>query len=123
MHEIKNFNLLLAELEDGQFNADVSDKMQEVVKALTTSVLESGTKRAKGFLAITLDFTLDSGNMLISGSMASKLPSKPRGRSLFWTTKDNGLSRENPKQPALPFETITGGKKECASLSKTAEEA
>ena len=33
-NEIKDFSRVLAELEDGQFNADCSQKLQESLKAL-----------------------------------------------------------------------------------------
>lgn len=121
MSKINNFSQLVNDLEGGQFNADASEMLQSAIEALTNSVLESGAKKAKAEMALKFEIVLDSGNVFILGSMASKLPVKPRGSSVFWTTKDNLLSKDNPHQPRLPFETINGGKKEVVNFNEAKE--
>jgi len=108
INEIKDFSRVLYELENGQFNADCSQKLEEAIKALQERCDSDGMRQAKASINITLSLVLDSGNVTVTANVTSKTPEKPRGRTIFWTTSNNGLCRENPKQPSLPFDVITG---------------
>lgn len=104
--EIKDFSRVLWELEDGQFNTDCSNKLEEAIKAMRERCDEDGMRMAKATISVNLSLTLSSGNLVVQANVTSKNPEKPRGNTVFWTTKNNALSRENPKQPRLPFEVV-----------------
>lgn len=114
--EISNFNQFVRELEDGQFDVDASEQLQKAVEALNNAVLQDGVRKAKATISCSFELLIDSGNISITGSVTSKLPVKPRGRSIFWSTAKNFLSRENPRQPSLPFSVTNGGRAEIVNL-------
>ena len=121
-NEIKDFSRVLAELEDGQFNADCSQKLQESLKALQERCDLDGVRSAKAQIAVALTIGLDSGNISIEAAVQSKNPAKLRGRTIFWLTKDGkGVCRENPNQPRLPFEVIAGNR-EVVNYNENTEE-
>lgn len=108
-NDIKDFSRILAELEDGQFNVDCSAKLEEALKAINERCIVDGCKAAQATISVGLKITLNSGNIEITADVSSKMPAKPRGRSIFWLSPDGkGVCRENPKQPRLPFDIIKG---------------
>ena len=108
-NDIKDFSRIIAELEDGQFNADCSAKLQESLKALQERCNIDGLRSAKAQIAVAITLVLDSGNIMMTADVQSKNPPKPRNRTIFWLSDDGkGVCRENPKQPRLPFDVIAG---------------
>ncbi len=108
-NDIKDFSRIIAELEDGQFNADCSAKLQESLKALQERCDIDGLRSAKAQIAVAITLVLDSGNIMMTADVQSKNPPKPRNRTIFWLSDDGkGVCRENPKQPRLPFDVIAG---------------
>lgn len=108
-NDIKDFSRVVAELEDGSFNADCSAKLQESLKALQERCDIDGMRTAKAQITVGITLVLDSGNIMMTADVQSKNPPKPRNRTIFWLSEDGkGVCRENPKQPRLPFECIAG---------------
>ena len=56
----------------------------------------------------------------ISDKISIQEPDLPRRSSLFYTTEEGTLSRQNPNQAELPLESVEGGKSEdkITSISK-----
>jgi len=110
-NDIKDFSRVIAELEDGQFNADCSAKLQESLKELQERCDIDGMRAAKAQIAVVITLVLDSGNITMTADVQSKNPPKPRNRTIFWLSEDGkGVCRENPKQPRLPFDVIAGNR-------------
>lgn len=100
---VRNFSTLFAALEDGRFNREVTDALRDLTAALN----DAPGGAAKGSLTFTLNFKLDGGVMEVAGDYKVKAPKLARGRSVFWVTPDNNLTRRNPNQPDLPFREVT----------------
>lgn len=102
----RNFAQVLAAIEDGHFHGDLSDKLRDVVGDLENAAMQRGGKAA-GTLTLTLKLSLEGGIMEISGDISTKVPKPKRGRSIFYVTPENNLSRRDPKQPDLPLRDVS----------------
>lgn len=102
----RSFAQFLASLEDGRLHGDLSDGMRELVEKLHDAAINAGGI-AKGKLAVTLDFVLKGGVVEVTAEYSLKAPKLARGRSIFWATPENNLTRRNPHQPDLPFRDVS----------------
>lgn len=108
-NEIKDFSRIIAQLENGQFNADCSQALESSLSAVQERCEIDGCKSATATISVTLKISYVSGNIEINADMTNKTPAKPRGRSIFWLSEDGkGICLDNPKQPRLPFDVISG---------------
>jgi hypothetical protein len=103
--QVRSFGTFIAEVEDGELHADLSRALQSLIAELHES-RAVGQARATGKLSVTFDFVLADGVVEVRADIASKTPKRPRGRSIFWATPENNLSRRNPRQPDLPFRDV-----------------
>lgn len=93
-------------LNDGDFAGDASTELKDLVASLSNCAMENGGK-AKGRLTLTFDFALDKGSLDVTADLAVKTPKLARGRSVFWATPDNFLTRRNPRQVEMELRTVT----------------
>jgi len=100
--KVSTLSSLLGSLQQGELDADASNQLREIVAALHGA---HGKPKAK--MTITLDFELDSGVINISGDYAVKLPRRARGRTIFWATPENNLSRQDPRQAEMAFRDVS----------------
>ncbi len=91
------FDQVVAHLEDGDLNADLSVALHEIVETLSTYVLNNGGK-PKAKLTLTLDIKLEGGTFEIKPSITKVVPVVPRGTAYLWSTAENLLTPVNPKQ-------------------------
>jgi hypothetical protein len=103
--QVRSFGTFVAEIEDGELHADLSRALQSLIAELHES-RAVGQSRATGKLSVTFDFVLADGVVEVRADIASKTPKRPRGRSIFWVTPENNLTRRNPRQPDLPFRDV-----------------
>lgn len=101
---IRNFCEALTAMEDGQLVEDLAEKLNELIAEMNNAAIDNGGKQ-KGSLTLKLDFTLDGGLIETNANVKSTLPTIKRQRSVFWSTPDNYLSRNNPKQRDI-FEDV-----------------
>lgn len=111
----RTFSILLTELEDGQIHDELSKAVQDIVAELETVSAGQGGKPT-ATLTVKLEFTRDSGVIEIKADYAVKNPKLKRIKSLFWPTKENHLTRDNPKQQKLPFRDVTESERETRSV-------
>lgn len=97
---------LLDSMEDGQFRVTLDESLEDLIRGLRKHQQNAGGK-AKGRITITLDHVFDGKHVIVVGEASTKLPKPIRGMSLYYATKDNGLSREDPKQMSLPLTDAT----------------
>ena len=67
----------------------------------------SRTGKAKGSLSLEIAFELRDGVIEVVADFKAKAPKLARGRSIFWATPDNNLTKRNPRQPDLPFRDVS----------------
>lgn len=91
---------VLRMLEDGQFNADVSEVMRELGKALEAHA-HNNKGVAKGKLSIELDFTLANGIFVITPSHKVKKPEAKRIGTALFLGENGSLGRNPPGQGAI----------------------
>jgi len=103
--QVRSFGTFIAEVEDGELHADLSRALQNLIGELHEG-RAVGQARATGTLTIKFDFVLADGVVEVRADIASKTPKRPRGRSIFWATPENNLTRRNPRQPDLPFRDV-----------------
>lgn len=104
----RGFAVLIQQLAEGAFHAEVSEEMQAVCKKLSELAYAYGSKQ-KGTLTLTLSLSADdNGTMTVDADVKTKTPKPRRERSLFFLTKGNNLVRENPRQRKLPLREVPG---------------
>lgn len=103
--QLRSFTALLGAVEDGQFHADLTDALREIVAELQDSFRDQGGK-PKARLDLSFDFRLDGGVIEVNCDLKVKKPRAQRSKSVFWSTPDNLLTRRNPKQQELPLRHV-----------------
>lgn len=109
-HDARTPGQLLAEIDDGEFHNELTEKLRDLVAALA---MESGNRgAAKGSLAITLSFSAEGRAIEVRGDLKVTAPKPKRGKSLFFVTPDNHLTRRDPMQRDLPFRDVSAAERE-----------
>lgn len=102
----RSFAQFLSQVEDGRLHGDLSDGIRELIDKLHEAAVNGGGM-AKGKLSVSFDFLLKGGVVEVTADFALKAPKLARGRSIFWATPENNLTRRNPAQPDLPFRDVS----------------
>lgn len=99
------FATLVGDLEDGALHDELSRAVPEIVAQLHDILVQQGGK-PKAKLTLTLGFVLDSGVIEVKGEVKVALPELRRGKTIFYATPDNSLTRRHPKQQELPLRDV-----------------
>lgn len=94
---MRTFADALSILEGGALSQDLTEQQREIIAAINNAVAE-GAKRGKGSLTLKLDYTYDGDFIEIQADVKTTIPKEKRGRSVLWTTPDNNLCRNDPRQ-------------------------
>jgi hypothetical protein len=104
----RGFAILIQQLADGAFHAELSEEMQGVCKKLSELAYAYGSKQ-RGTLTLTLSLSAsDNGTVTVDADVKTKTPKPRRETSLFFMTKGSNLVRENPRQRKLPLREVPG---------------
>ncbi|MCW4589703.1 hypothetical protein NO263_03815, partial [Gluconacetobacter entanii] len=95
-----SFSQLVAQVEDGQFNHDAGNAIQDLVAAMSDAAM-SKNGRSKGKIAITIGFELEGGVITTTTDFKVTKPRMARAKSVFWATPENHLTRRNPRQQEM----------------------
>lgn len=87
----------LSQLNLGYTTEELSAQLQQCVDRTQ----ETG-KQAKLIFTMTIKPAGRDGQIEITESIKATLPELARGKSLFFTTPEGNLTRDNPRQPDLP---------------------
>ncbi len=94
---------VLKTLGDGRVIDDLHEQLNECLMAVRMA-------HKKGKVVLTLVVTpskdAEMSKVTVWGDVTSKIPHIERGADIFYVTGENGLSRRNPRQPALPPNTV-----------------
>lgn len=97
--DIRSFNVLIGDLENGRFAGEASDKLRELVAAIEEA--DANGQKASGTITMKVSIKKDRGLLEVSVDLVAKLPKVVRQKSVFWATPENNLSRQNPAQHEL----------------------
>lgn len=101
----RSFTLFLQEVEDGRLHGDLSEALRDLVAQLHDASGQRG--KSSGTLGVTFTLKLDGGVIEVAADYKVKAPKLARGRSVFWATPENNLTRRNPAQPDLPLRDVS----------------
>lgn len=96
-NSLKSFTAFLQQAENGALAHDASEALAKVLEEIADANTSRGGKQ-KATLTLKLDFTIDNGLVDIRADIKTKTPAIPRGRSMFFLTPENNLSRQDPNQ-------------------------
>ena len=98
------FGDTLIALNKGATQAELEEKLKQVVAAVRA------TARG-GSISLSLKITPGAKNnaelVFIEPEIKVKMPTEPKTQTLFYTTEDNRLTRNDERQQDLPFEVKT----------------
>jgi uncharacterized protein (DUF849 family) len=88
----RSFQDVLTDLHDGQVHEQLTETLAEVVQAVMKA------KKA-GALTLTLHVKTEGGSQaIIKADIKTRLPRPATEATPFYTLKDGGLTREDPRQ-------------------------
>lgn len=93
----RHYDQLVATLEDGDLNSDLSDALHEIVTKLRDYVINHGGAPSAD-LTLKLKFKLDGSTFEITPKISKSLPDEPRSKAHLWSTDKGLLTPFNPKQ-------------------------
>jgi hypothetical protein len=97
------FQETISQINNGAAISELSQALESVVAA----VRQTGKA---GTLTFTLKVAPASKNtthvLLIESSVKTKLPESERGMTIFYSTDDNQLVRNDPRQQSLPLRVV-----------------
>lgn len=112
----RSFAVLLQAVDEGALHAELGEAVQHVTKELS-KIVDLGAKNAKGTLTLKLSFDARAnGTITLTGDVTTKTPKPVRGGSVFWATKGNNLSPENPRQQKLPLREVPASQRRTKEL-------
>jgi hypothetical protein len=89
------FSEFIAEHCSGVADADLTDALREILEAVAL------TDKA-GSLTLTVNVSKEGDMFAITHKIGQKIPSDTTAR-FYWLDLEGNLTRNNPLQPALPF--------------------
>lgn len=91
----KPFSLFLHEVRFGETVNELTEKMAELVSAVANT-------QKSGSISLTIKLKPAGGGAIeITDEIKAKIPTLPRGTSLFFATPENNLQRNDPRQAEL----------------------
>jgi hypothetical protein len=113
---IRAFSQLLSMIEDGKLHGDLSTEIEDLVAQMQDA--SAGGRDTSGKITITIDLKYDAKAQMfeILGDFKIKPPTEKRGKSVFWATPDNQLTRFNPRQQDMFLRDANNGKADPRSV-------
>lgn len=116
---ISTISQVISGLENGAFHDDVTKSLKQMIGDLSDHKISHGGKPS-GEIVMKLKFVLDDGIMEIKPEFTVKTPKVSRGRSIFFVTPENSLSRQDPRQMRLELDEARDRKYSGPSIPTTA---
>lgn len=97
------FESVLRNQRKGVMATELSDKLQ----SLTRAVMAVGKPGSITIKLKLMPASADGAALSVTDNIEIKLPEPPKANSIFYTTDEGQLVRENPEQRKLNFEVVT----------------
>lgn len=108
------FGVLLSQMRKGQSHDELSRRLAEVVQA----VQETGKAGSISYTVKVKPATKGNGvAVIVEDDIKHKLPQGDR-TSIFFATEDGQLSRNDPNQQELRFQSIQGEQQEAVETDQ-----
>ncbi len=95
---------IVAVLEDGDLNHDLSTEIHKVLSELQDLAPANGKGKVKGSVTLKINFAVSGKSVELDTEFTSKIPKRPRSTSVYFVTPDAKLSTDHPQQERLSFE-------------------
>lgn len=101
---ISSFSEFIGELQDGAADAELTERVSELLQKLWTEA--QAQAEAKGTIALTLNFkVINNGKCYVDlGKVDTKAPQPARDTSAFFINKRGEIAKAPFTQTKLPFE-------------------
>lgn len=101
---LRSFNTLIAHLEGGALNAELTETVKKCVQEIADACHDRGGTH-KSTLILKIDFQMNYKDRIVEvfADINEKFPKAPRGKAgMFFCDAEGNLTRENPRN--LTFE-------------------
>lgn len=98
MKKIKDAQVIIGMLEDGELAADLGKEITETLAKLKELAGDRPKAKIKGSVTLEIGFELENGGTSIMCKIDSKRPKPVRRSSFYWVLDDGSLSTEHPQQ-------------------------
>jgi hypothetical protein len=116
----RGFGPFLSRIDDGRVYDDLGEQLQKLCGELDQYAQNFG--KAKGELSVNLKLSVEANGVVsVVVDVKTKAPKVTRPKSIFWLTKGNNLSPENPRQQKLPLREVAPVAAPVEAVAKTAE--
>jgi hypothetical protein len=109
-----SFGLLMSQFRNGGSGAELSEKLQE----LTRAVQQTGKTGSLTYKIIVKPMT--GGAFVVTDQIAAKIPEAPRDAAVFYATEQGVLQREDPNQRKLDLREVNRPEPEVRELPRLA---
>jgi hypothetical protein len=118
----RSFAVLMRQLQEGDYEGEVSEKFQELVARLGAHA-ERFSCVAKGHIDLKLNVTAEANGVftVVPGDIRTKWPLTPRAKEIYYLTKGKNLTRENPRQQKLPLREVPQTKTQAKDINANAD--
>lgn len=90
---------IIGMVDDGDLANEFTAELQRM---LATCKEHAGPKgKAKGQVTLVVTAEFEGGIVTLAGDVATKVPKKKRGSSMYWVLPDGTVSTEHPQQMSM----------------------
>jgi len=114
----RSFAYVLQQIGDGDLHDELGLELQKLVgRAFALALVPVGEVRALLTLKLSIK-AMANGAIAVAGDFSSKAPTAPKAGSVFYATKGNNLTLENPRQQKLPLKEVPQPKTQVKELAE-----
>lgn len=92
-----NAGKMLVMIEDGAFDADLSEALRRLVCTLKANAFTNGGK-SKGGVTIKIDLNLEGEHIFMAAGYEIKLPKEVRAKTIVFALEDGRFAANKPNQ-------------------------
>lgn len=95
--ELRDFQDILTDLDDGRLHEECAHQLREVVRAV-------GHTQQKGALTLRLEIKPEGRKCVVTAKVTPTMPAQKQGLTIFFADEGGTLRKEDPRQ--LPLRHI-----------------
>jgi hypothetical protein len=101
----KSFLTFVAEQQSGTVAAELSEKLRDLTEAIEMH-FDKFRGKVTGEISLKFKLVLEGGAYRVITEYTVKPPKAPVGNTIMWLGRDGHLQARDPRQLAMPFETV-----------------